>query len=160
MFVFVDFVSQLRCHRQKVELSRIFHLCRGGQFYWQRTPQYIEKTTNLPEVTDELYHIMLYTSPWAGFVLTTLVVICTDCTGSCKSNNHMITTMTTTYILHANIKLHNTEMNMICIYSTRNIKIQQWRKPACWLQLNWSHICIANVGFDLTISVSTTMKNI
>ena len=110
---FVDFISQLRCHRQKVELSRIFHLCRGGQFYWQRTPQYIEKTTNLPEITDELYHIMLYTSPWAGFEITKLVVICTDYTGSCKSNNHMITTMTTTYIFHANIKLHKTEMNMI-----------------------------------------------
>jgi hypothetical protein len=28
----------------------------------------------------------------AGFELTTLVVIGTDCTGSCKSNYHMITT--------------------------------------------------------------------
>jgi hypothetical protein len=25
--------------------------------------------------TDKLYHIMLYTSPWAGFELTTSVVI-------------------------------------------------------------------------------------
>ena len=29
-----------------------------------------------------------YTSPWAGFELTTLVVIGTDCIGSCKSNYH------------------------------------------------------------------------
>ena len=29
-----------------------------------------------------------YTSPWAGFKLTTLVVIGTDCTGSCKSKHH------------------------------------------------------------------------
>ena len=28
-----------------------------------------------------------------GFELTTLVVICTDCTGSCKSNYHTILTM-------------------------------------------------------------------
>ena len=35
-----------------------------------------------------------YTSPWMGFELTTLVVICTDCTGSCKSNYHTITTTT------------------------------------------------------------------
>jgi hypothetical protein len=34
---------------------------------------------------------MLYTSPWVGF-LTTLVVIGTDCTGSCKSNYYTITT--------------------------------------------------------------------
>ena len=35
-----------------------------------------------------------YTSPQTGFELTTLVVIGTDCTGSCKSNYHMITAMT------------------------------------------------------------------
>jgi len=35
-----------------------------------------------------------YTSPRAGLELTTLVVIDTDCTGSCKSNYHMITTTT------------------------------------------------------------------
>ena len=33
-----------------------------------------------------------YTSPWTRFGLTTLVVIVTDCIGSCKSNYHMITT--------------------------------------------------------------------
>ena len=33
-----------------------------------------------------------YTSPWTRFGLTTLVVIGTDCIGSCKSNYHMITT--------------------------------------------------------------------
>jgi hypothetical protein len=32
--------------------------------------------------------------PWPGFELTTLVVIGTDCTGSCKSNYHTITTTT------------------------------------------------------------------
>jgi hypothetical protein len=36
-----------------------------------------------------------YTSPLSGFDLTTLVVIGTDCTGSCKSNFRMITTTTT-----------------------------------------------------------------
>ena len=35
-----------------------------------------------------------YTSPSAGFELTTLVVIGTDCIGSCKSNYHAITTTT------------------------------------------------------------------
>ena len=33
-----------------------------------------------------------YTWSWAGFKLTTLVVIGTNCPGSCKSNYHMIMT--------------------------------------------------------------------
>ena len=45
------------------------------------------------QVTDKLYLIMLYTSPWSRFELTS-VVIGTDCIGSCKSNYHTITTTT------------------------------------------------------------------
>ena len=48
-------------------------------------------------VPDKLYCIMLHRVDlaWAGFELTTLVVIGTDCIGSCKSNYHTITdTMT------------------------------------------------------------------
>jgi uncharacterized membrane protein len=35
-----------------------------------------------------------HTSPWAEFELSTLVMMGTDCTGSCKSNYHTITTTT------------------------------------------------------------------
>jgi hypothetical protein len=48
------------------------------------------KTTDLSQVTDKLYHIMLYTSPWSRIQPTTSVVISSDCIGSCKSNYHMI----------------------------------------------------------------------
>jgi hypothetical protein len=47
------------------------HTYRGGQFYW-RKPEYPEITTELPQVTDKLYHIIWYTSPWAWVELTTL----------------------------------------------------------------------------------------
>ena len=57
-------------------------------------PEDPEKTIDLSHITDKLHHIIVYTSLWSRFELTTSVVICTDCIGSCISNYHTITATT------------------------------------------------------------------
>ena len=43
-----------------VTFNNITDINCGGQFYWWRKQEYLEKTTDMMQVTDKHYHIMLY----------------------------------------------------------------------------------------------------
>jgi hypothetical protein len=96
--------------------SPIFQLYCGGQLYWTRKLEIPGETSDLSQVTDNLYHIHVccidYTSPWTRFECTTLFVIGTGCTGSCKSNYYTITTTTAPKLLCTII--HNINYTVHC----------------------------------------------
>ena len=105
-------------------LSTIFQLYRSGKFYWWRMLEYQEKPIDLLDIVDKLYHkllyqVQMYTLPWVRFEITTLVVIGTDCIGSCKSNYYAITTMmspSSRWVQASVIKLLKTRL---CSYSKK-----------------------------------------
>ena len=61
----------------------------GNRNTWRKPPTCRKSLTSF--IT---YCCIEYTSPWAVFELTTLVVISTDSIGSCKCNYHAMTTTT------------------------------------------------------------------
>jgi hypothetical protein len=78
-------------------------ICYAGsnikrKYCWWRN---LQKTTDMSQVTDKRYRILLYRVhlAWAGFELTALVVIGTDCTSSFKANYQTITPTTAPFFV-------------------------------------------------------------
>ena len=108
-----------------------------------------EKTTDLSQVTDKLHHIMLYTSTWSRFKLTS-VVMGTDYIGSCKFNYHTITAMT------APIKLVLATSPLTTIRSNR-------RDLLPWNQDNvsqWNDVCPQTCFSELVQSGDDFIKQL
>jgi hypothetical protein len=96
-------------------LSTLFQLYRGGQFYWWRKSEYRRKPlTCRMSLTNFLSHYVVSSTPRHE---RGLMVIGTDCTGSCKCNYHTITTTTTPAILRVRCETENTFITptLLCV---------------------------------------------
>jgi hypothetical protein len=78
----------------------------------RKKPEGLEKTTDPLQVTDKLYHIMLYTFPWSRFKLATSVVIGTNGIGSCKFNYHTIMATTAPIWKEKRLKIKTHHSNL------------------------------------------------
>jgi hypothetical protein len=95
----IEQVEHGNCLFTKMIILIFNFLCsRGCQSYWWRKPDYPEKTIDLPQVTDKLYHIIFFSgTPRHELVRTHN--LSSDCTGSCKFNYYAITTTTAPFIM-------------------------------------------------------------
>ena len=83
-------------------------------------------TRTIPSESVYIGILHMYTSPWAGFELTTLVVIGTDSICSCISNYHTIITRTVSSVYMGILHMCNTfiDGNVSILYgwSTSRVK--------------------------------------
>jgi len=110
-----------KCIRhQNLKYSRT-SLCRSRreQWFYFLIAEYLScrvSKKNSYEIYYKLIRFFTSRKLWAKFELTTFVVKGTDCTVSCKSNYHMIMTMTAHY-------LQDKYNNISLLYKMSNIRI-------------------------------------
>ena len=95
-----------------------------------------------------LYRVHL---AWAGFKLTTLVVIGTHCIGSCKSNYHIITTTNGPYFVCISHILHTTSLQIMSSWSYNCFCVTGGNIKPDGQTTEWNpSLSIKTIGFNTT----------
>ena len=94
--VSIDVYNKEKRDQKNVKGVRVIVLNNISVILWRwKKQEYLEKGTELSQISDKLDHVMLYRAHLTyerDSNSTTWIVICTDCSSSRKSNNHTIAT--------------------------------------------------------------------
>ena len=140
-------------------LSTIFQLYRGVSFIGGGNRRTQRKP---PTFRKSMTNIMVHTSPWSRFELTTSVVIGTDYIGSCKSNYHTITATTAQHCIYRYIYIYIVEHIYFACNSNCIEYIGSMVSNYMYKYFIWQYLCvfwwIALIDSNFPVQISWNNK--